>query len=258
MKMSRVFGVELEINSEQLLIHHTAVGPIIAPNRPNTYNMSLSERRRWNEEGIHPRGSLKLLPGWKQVYDGSCGAEFVSPPINSTSSVAIMCDRIKRSGLRYSFHDTGLHVHVQALDLEGLDLLNLGKFCRHFDRAIWSLMTPGRDKSEYCQPYRVNDDYIERQAMAASEGRNFGTRYFGINLMAFPKHGTVEFRYAKGTLDPERIEALVEFYTKVVDWVKESYCIVKSPKIVTQKRRFMLDLVGISRYNRNLLLKGVS
>lgn len=43
-----------------------------------------------------------------------------------------------------------------------------------------------------------------------------GTRYAGLNMHAFSKHGTVEFRYAMGSADWQKIYSLTSMYLRMI------------------------------------------
>lgn len=231
MKMPRTFGVEIELNGEAA----------------NTY--PTSRRIRCLNSGI----TFDLPTAWKYVRDVSCGIEFVSPPMCDTALLSPVIDSIKNSGIRYGFNRTGLHVHVGAWDLDIERVRNVAKFCRHFDRTIFSLVSPERINNKYCRPLRMGDRELE--AASPDKENIFTERYKGCNLEAMPKHGTIEFRYAAGTLDFGHIESMVELYTHIVEFIStRDSAFVNSPKPIKEKRVFLLDLLEISKVSRERLL----
>lgn len=258
-RMSRVFGVEIELCAELKTVQHKN-RKIVIENQHQMPHLSWNARdeMRFAESMLashgtpFPRGQFDLLPGWKQVRDGSCGSELVSPPIIDMWSVREMLHRVEESGIKYTLEDTGLHVHVQAIDYDDDMLANVAKFCRHFDRAIYSFMDKQRIHNSYCRPVGKSNQRLQQDI---TKGLTSMDRYRGCNIAAFEKHGTIEFRYAEGTVNPDRIEALVELYTSIVDWCV-AYEPVKSPKKIVDKRAFLLDMLCISTKNKEILLRG--
>jgi putative amidoligase enzyme len=240
---TRIFGVEIE-----LACRLTQNRRIVSADK----GLSYTEKVAYQKTKIHPHGQFEILPGWKYVYDSSCGAEIVSPPINSTWSIFEMCKRIGESNIKYTLENTGLHVHVQAIDYTPSDVKRIMKFCRHFNRAIYSFMAKRRLKDQYCQPYFVDNEQIKREADDMGWGSD---RYRGLNIHAIANHGTIEFRHSEGSTDPKRIAALVDFYIAIVDYCKTDFGFIRSPKGVSKKREYLLDLIGVNEATRIELLK---
>lgn len=238
----RMFGVEIELNTEDRYDgEHLKIlnGMAVITH----YNHRI------------PRVSIKLQPGWKAVYDGTCGSELVSPPMMDVSSVRKQLDAVKESGLEYTFRRTGLHIHVTAIDMEEDDVINVAKFCRYFDRTIFSFMDKNRIKNYMCKSISKSNATISQEIKV---NKSCNTRYLGCNVQAWFKHGTIEFRYAKGTDDPMRIAALAELYTKIVEWVKKNPSRVGKLRCkpnIKKKRQYMLDLLDVSFLSRQMLLK---
>ena len=245
MKTTRIFGVEIElgVNLQQTKrVVHRDIG------------LGRIQREEWKRTGVHPYGSFEILPGWKYVYDGSCGAEIVSPPLNDAWSIIEMCNRIQESKIDYHLNKCGLHVHVQAIDYTPEDVLSLSRFCRHFNRTIYSFMAKSRFKDQYCRPNFTNDAALKATADGMGWAETDNARYRGLNIRAMGAHGTIEFRYSEGTDKHERICALVDLYTSMMDWCKDNHDKVKSPKGVAAKRKYLLDLIGVSSRNQAQLL----
>jgi hypothetical protein len=206
---------------------------------------------------------VRLHDGWVFHLDASCNFEVVSPPIQSMDSVRKQVEAIVASRMPIAFKNTGLHIHVDAGDYGFDELLNIGRFCRSFDRAIFSFMNPGRTNGRFCRFMAMNDERIRQsakivvQAMRGS-AENIG-RYKGLNLDAFAKHRTVEFRYSEGTLDLLKIESLTRLYIGIVNWCKANrFGSLEMPKKLADKRRFLLDLVGVDGDYRAKLLEATN
>lgn len=243
MKTGRTFGVELELNGH---LYHLYDKIGFASNYETQTHRSYDGYLE-----------IELQPGWKVVYDGSCnGCEFVSPPLVDTLPIMRQICAIKSSGFPIGFDDTGLHVHVGAQDLKRTSLIELAQFCRHFSKIIYSFVHPSRIKDEYCRPMQLSDEQLRAKYNIKNKLGGGDSRYRGCNITSYDKHGTVEFRYSEGTLDYNKICALVDLFIKITDYVanNKGNVRVKSPRKKEQKRRFLLNLIGVRDETRTVLL----
>lgn len=245
----KMFGIEIELNTER-----DYRGEHLRMFKPHQAQI------RWLEtySGSRRTLSLKMEPGWKAVYDATCGSELVSPPLSDFKPVVRQLQHIKSSGLKYSLHNCGLHVHVSAIDLREDDVINVAKFCRYFDRTIFSFMAQERiRKWDMCSMLSVDNERISHDV---KRGRSM-SRYRGCNVDAWFKHGTIEFRYAEGTDDVIRMISFTELYTKLVQWVQDNPDRIGKLRCkpnLHKKRQFILDLLDISLSSRSNLLERFS
>ena len=236
MKTSRTFGVEIEMNG--------SFGRIYG--KPD-----------WVEGGNrNNRKKIHLQPGWKCVEDGSCGSEFVSPPLCDTLPIERQIGDILLSGFDVKFEKAGLHVHVGAHDLTRHNCLELAQFCRHYERAIYSFVHPKRMKDEYCRPFWMSNADMNSSYNPETKLTN-GNRYRGCNITSYDKHGTIEYRYSESTIDYAKIKALVDLFVKITDYVanNKGNLRCKSPRKLKEKRIFLLDLVGVLPESRKKLIE---
>ena len=157
---------------------------------------------------------------WKVVTDGSLGdyargIELVSPKLRGEAGLA-QADQVMRAladfGCTVS-RQCGLHVHV-GVDTPPLDFFKrLVKLYSMYEPVIDTLMPISRRASAnlYCRsmtsasPTNVDrarslDDLIH--AVSGSHGGE--RRYYKLNLTAYARHQTVEFRQHSGTLDANK------------------------------------------------------
>jgi hypothetical protein len=164
---------------------------------------------------------------WRVVYDGSVngGFEAVSPPLNETLEVWKACNALRARGGRVD-RQCGTHVHVEAGDYELADFKALAKLWMRFEGAIDALMQPNRrgDLNQYTKSNLRA--MIRRTGAADGEGAMAGIfqridacetsmvirdtlqgleRYYKLNLHAFWKHRTIEFRGHGGTLNGTKL-----------------------------------------------------
>lgn len=244
MRLRRIFGVEIEIAA-----YLSQGGLLVYPSNPP---LTYAQRIAWQSGGKHPAGQMTLIPGWKQVYDGTCGAELVSPPIDDTWSIVETIRRLKSSGIEYQITKAcGLHIHVAVTDYEDSDLENLQKFYRHYSRTLYSFVDKDRAHNHYSQQKFHTDGEISSLTRCLQSAN----RYQGLNVQSVVEHGTAEFRLAEGTDDADRIIALAELYVGIVEFVKNNNgAFISSPKGTEKKRIHLLEISGVSDFSRNKLL----
>ena len=241
---TRTWGIEIELNCKvQEEFKHgktSAVGQYMADQFTYPYKKILAPGTKL----------IPLPPGWTFSHDASCGAEFISPPLCNSEHIRPMLKAIAESGIQYTFKNTGFHVHVGAGDLSEEQILNVVRFCRYFERAIYSYCAPRRRRSKYCQSVGKND-YDLAIAIAETDGEQ--DRYRGCNFASIVRHGTIEFRYAEGTDNFERMESLIDLFTCIVDIGKNSMR-YQIPNNTAIKRVALLDLLPVSNETRRRLL----
>lgn len=143
---------------------------------------------------------------WVPVGDGSLrrGIEFISnEPVSKKSldkHLKTLYNTIEASGLRYTTSDrTGIHLHMNVLDLTPLQLINLLTYYYIFEEVICDLQTENRKGNHFC--FRAVDSYSILQQIETALDMNdihvLSTdhiRYSALNLTSLFRHGSVEFR----------------------------------------------------------------
>jgi biotin operon repressor len=108
----------------------------------------------------------------------------------------------------------GFHVHVNARDLTGADVLNcIRRYATH-ESQIDGFMPVSRRgvNNTYC---RAMEDVVRavrnvsESATAMQVAQRIYERYYKLNVQAFTRHGTIEFRQHSGTVD----------YRKMINWI---------------------------------------
>jgi hypothetical protein len=140
----------------------------------------------------------------------------------------------------------GLHVHVDARDFDYMDIRKLVLLYELVEPAIFAMLPNSRHISRYCQPcgYRFAShlragENLSKEDVAADDkdkkkydlkapvhsmvygksgkvtrngkygaGQAHEVRYMGLNLYSWYYRGSVEFRHAAGTIEPN----------DVIDW----------------------------------------
>lgn len=180
---------------------------------------SSKEMRTHNENG---------MPYWSEHQDASLrnGVEYVlsQPMMGSTLKEAI--HYWFRTFKNYDDNPrTSIHVHINMLqDEESLEgLRNMLVLYYMFEDAFFAIADENRKWNGYCNPFEDSppdvlvafmreDDPSEFQHYWERTGRGneLGPRYYGLNLLALGRFGTLEFRHMPLVRDEERL----------FDWIK--------------------------------------
>lgn len=162
---------------------------------------------------------VELLDGWNS-HEEHCGTEIVSPVLVGHRGIFQVRECLRRIWERHQsieFEDCGMHVHVDIQDFTLGNIKNLLRIGSRFDEVIFSIMDPARYDNNYCRHILYSEEEIQKcRTIQDLFSLQEDERYYGINLLAFQKHGTVEFRYAMGTADWQIIYALLSLYLRMV------------------------------------------
>jgi biotin operon repressor len=165
-----------------------------------------------------------VCTAWKVVTDGSvsAGGELVSPILSGAEGLTTAYKAVRAlaaAGLSAN-RSCGLHVHVGAVDTTSEKRLSIARRYAKFESQIDSWMAPSRraNASRWCQ-----------SIIGRTEGTNpsiLNDRYFKVNLTAFSRHQTIEFRQHQGTVNAKKVCNWVKF---CVNFVEESLNRLVSP-----------------------------
>lgn len=258
----RTFGVEIEMVAQDINALAAAL---------NAAGVACVNERYTHATTAH----------WKLVPDSSVSSmgvggfaiELVSPVLSGTSGLAellTVCTVLKAQGCKVN-RTCGLHVHFGANDLDHESMKRVVKLAVRNETYIDLFMAPSRrgNAGHYCQSQatfagryttglkglfkaidRTNSFYQLQSLMNPS-------RYYKLNLLAFSRHGTIEFRQHQGTVEYQKIsnwiifldamitEAISETYIRV--WnrandgfspVKKVHMLMLSVHVPTETRRF--------------------
>ncbi|MDR6195654.1 amidoligase family protein [Siphonobacter sp. SORGH_AS_0500] len=166
---------------------------------------------------------------WKTVSDGSVQGtdtfELVSPileGLQGLEQVKTVCRVL--SQLRAKINKTcGLHIHFDAEGF-GLDQMkNMVVNYAHYEGIIDSFMPTSRraDNNTYCKSItnlarlvRVTHTIRDLVGLQSS-------RFYKMNLQAYLRHQTIEFRQHSGTVEFEKISNWILFLHNLVEYSKK-------------------------------------
>jgi Putative amidoligase enzyme len=191
---------------------------------PNTHTHN-SGARAVAEGGVDCVAELyghQTRSHWKVVTDGSLGnymrgAEFVSPVLQGDpglQQVTKVCNALRGIRTRVSKR-CGLHVHVGARGQSPQFFANLLKLYANNQRLIDQLVPPSRRGSanHFCREVRIN---ALEDGMTLSQIVRLNSRFCKVNLEAYARHGTVEFRHAAGTIEADKVTYWVKLCLRLV------------------------------------------
>ena len=168
-------------------------------------------------------------PHWKVTTDVSCGYEVVSPVLQGEDGfrqLKVVLDTMTELGCQVN-RNTGVHVHLDASDLEAVDVANVVKRYQANEQEIdqWFPRSRRGNANNYC---RALDTVVNQHALTRLEGEGgnrramfaadvVGTRFAKVNTLATERHGTIEFRQHAGSTDYEKVSNWVLFLQHFVE-----------------------------------------
>jgi Putative amidoligase enzyme len=178
-------------------------------------------------------------PHWKIVTDGSLGdysrgVEIVSPILEGEEGIAqmrLVCEALTDFGCTVN-QSAGFHVHVGARG-EGLGFFKkLVRLYQTYERVIDGMMPVSRRASSntYCRslagaaPSAIStaNSVGELARVLTRASRAQADRYHKVNITAYSRHSTVEFRQHSGTVDATKAENWVRLCLKMVEAAKRA------------------------------------
>lgn len=169
--------------------------------------------------------SMALLPEWVTHVDHSLrnGLEFVtSAPVGGQQLTATINKFFSNNHTYNITPRTSVHIHVNASDNMTVEQFrNMLVLMYVIEPAVFRWADENRKWCGYCAPLTdiapnrlvtiLNENEKEGELVKAVRGENGRDRYFGFNISAYAKHGTVEFRYFPCTNNRDTMVSWVKF-----------------------------------------------
>lgn len=231
-----------------------AAGPVYWPLPEQLIGIEIEVESKALKYGTH-----NLFPYWNKIGDGSLlsGAEFVlqQPLAGSSLSTAIhqFFSQIKTQ--RATTSSTHIHVDMMEDNTNVNTVQAMLLLVYILEKALYNVADPGREwcgytnslssapedmLAELLRPDLI--DNVDSLITVCNNGYGAG-RYYGFNVLALQKYGSVEFRYFPTATSPEEL----------VDWVmlvqsfKRAALAISDPKeletIVATERDYV-DFLG--------------
>lgn len=166
---------------------------------------------------------------WKIVSDsslsGSLTFELVSPILcgeDGLKELEKVCWVLDLCGATVN-DSCGLHIHMDAADFDMQTWRNLAISYKRLEGVIDGFMPQSRRNNYYCKPLTgINEEAINNAQTITQLRHVFGdNRYHKVNLEAYARHRTVEFRQHGGTVNFTKMSAWIHFLSKLITFAHE-------------------------------------
>ena len=176
-----------------------------------------------------------VLNRWKIVTDASVtstgtgrsvGLELVSPILQGEAGFAEAAKAVKalRDAGAKQNRTCGVHVHIGMDGLNGAQIMGVFDLYTKNQRNINGLVSRSRHNNRYCEVgvRTYEQGYLQRLRGATTvtsikEVVRGLDRFRTVNLTAYAKYGTVEFRQHQGTLNGKKLVSWVKFLLAIVE-----------------------------------------
>lgn len=218
----RTYGIEIEclipgvISREALASIIQAAGVDCTAERYNHQT-----REHWK---VITDSSLRATPGYH-------GVEVVSPVLRGRGDrrqIEAVCKALQDAGAIVN-KSCGLHIHHGTHDLTVDMTKRLIRLLEKHESTIDSLLAPsrrGRNNDSYCRSLSRNIWMTSLESCTTVEeicDRVFDRcRYTSLNLMAYVRQGTIEFRQHQGTTNAEKILNWLDFGKAALRYARNS------------------------------------
>ena len=217
--MQRRFGVELEFSGRSIEMNTMRIhlDAAIQEHDPNHRVSDIESFRLWTLKGEH------------------CGLE-ITTPVFEASQVTFDVIHDVLDYLRHQFRgtrsirrDCGFHVHV---DIQEFTLDQIRMLCRvfhSFEGVLLQLQPPSRRENSYCARLnRHNTNWIRQfdpddpEQRYNQDGSFIYDHSSGLNFGRFSDRGTIEIRYAAGTIHG----------IKAIGWIRTLLMLIEISKFL--------------------------
>ena len=166
---------------------------------------------------------------WKLVTDSSLSGnntfELVSPILHGEQGIEELekvCWVLDLCNAKVN--DTcGLHVHMDAAEFDLTTWKNLIITYKRLEGVIDNFMPHSRRNNHYCQTLTtISEAKINRASNISDLRAAFShNRYHKVNLEAYARHRTVEFRQHGGSTNFTKMSAWIHFLAKMITFAKQ-------------------------------------
>lgn len=166
---------------------------------------------------------------WKLVTDSSLSGnntfELVSPILHGEQGLEELekvCWVLDLCNAKVN--DTcGLHVHMDAAEFDLSTWKNLILTYKRLEGVIDNFMPHSRRNNHYCKALTAITENSIKHARNIGELRAafFHNRYHKVNLEAYARHRTVEFRQHGGSTNFTKMSAWIHFLAKMITFAKQ-------------------------------------
>ena len=168
-------------------------------------------------------------PHWKLVTDSSINGndtfELVSPILVGEAGLRELekvCWVLDLCEVKVN-ESCGLHVHIDAAGFSMATWRNLALSYKHLEPVIDRFIPASRRDNYYCRGLgHVSDGMIRSARMVDELKGRIGDRYHKVDLEAYSRHKTIEFRQHSGTTNFTKMENWIRFLNGLITFAKSS------------------------------------
>lgn len=213
--------------------------------------------------------------GWKIVTDASIGyenGELVSPILRGEEGleqVRKVCKALSAAGCSVD-RRCGVHVHVGGRGLSVDQVKNIVRAYARHESKIDAFMPPSRrgSNNRFCRSIVGRIGHLDTAQNVAQIGRGMHNyadecRYVKLNLMAWNRQKTIEFRQHSGSINGNKITNWIQFCVNFVEVQKgenaarpASTAAVRGPRRNSKKWKLIDLLAGYSEYGSGIYSHG--
>lgn len=165
---------------------------------------------------------------WKLVTDSSLHGnntfELVSPILHGEAGIDELekvCWVLELCDVKVN-DSCGLHIHMDAHDFTMDTWRNLAVTYKRLEPVIDAFMPGSRRNNRYCKPLSGISETAINHAQTINDLRRVfhGDRYHKVNLEAYARHCTVEFRQHGGSTNFTKMSAWIHFLEKMITFAQ--------------------------------------
>ncbi len=166
---------------------------------------------------------------WKLVADGSLTGnesfELVSPILHGEKGLKDLekvCWVLELCNVKVN-ESCGLHIHMDAADFTINTWKNLALGYKRLEKVIDAFMPTSRRNNRFCEGFAdITEHNIKNAVTICDLRRAFGNdRYHKVNLEAYARHRTVEFRQHGGTTNFVKMSSWIHFLAKLITFAEQ-------------------------------------
>lgn len=166
---------------------------------------------------------------WKLVTDGSLTGnntfELVSPVLEGEAGLQQLqkvCWVLDYCDVKVN-DSCGLHIHMDAADFTIETWRNLAITYRRLESIIDAFMPHSRRQNSYCKSLISISEQRILEAQNVEQLRSVfnNDRYRKLNLEAYARHRTVEFRQHSGTINFTKMENWIRFVANMITFAQQ-------------------------------------
>src|SRR5690606_21901869 len=129
--------------------------------------------------------------------------------LRAKRQIQAVCRELTYCG--YEYNDSGIHVHVEAIDFEDKELKAICGLFWLMQKQIYDVFDVDPMRYSWCD--KLSSDTVRKVYRTKHLRINLSiSRYLGLNLTALFAHGTIEFRLFNGYIhNPDYAVQAAEF-----------------------------------------------